>query len=173
MSNSTPKLTRALRQLVLLSMVSAPACGIEAAEPPASKNTVPVVGVALDQTLPSNNGLLKTLDGNGFPVRDGATMDAAILEARRFYDTIKAPYAEPVQVDYRDPFTGAPSDMRTTAPLTLDAWKAAFNIPVRNPGETLEAYRARTNVVVYYNKNELGLGRELGCAVGEQSKRHA
>ena len=64
-------------------MVSAAGCGIEAAEPAAPKNTVPVVGVALDQTMPSNNGLLKMLDGNGVPVRDGAVMDAAILEARR------------------------------------------------------------------------------------------
>jgi hypothetical protein len=165
MSNSrTPKSTRALRGIVLLSMVSTAACGIDTAEPVAPKNTVPVVGVALDETFPSNDGLLKMLDGNGFPVRDGAVMDAAILEARRFYDTIKEPYAEPVLVDYRDPFTSAPSDMRATAPLTLDAWKAAFNIPARNPGETLEAYRARTSVVVYYNKNELGIGRELGCA---------
>src|ERR1700742_627371 len=80
------KLTRTLRQLVLLSsMVSAIACRVDTAEqqeqqkqqkrvqvPAAPKNTVPVVAVALDQTYPSNNGLLKTLDGNGSPVRDGA-----------------------------------------------------------------------------------------------------
>src|SRR5262249_10648923 len=117
---------RTLRQLVLLSsMVSTTACKLDMAEqqkqqqqqqkqqqraqvPAAPKNTVPVVGVALDQSEPSNNGLLKTLDGNGSPVRDGAAMDPAILEARRFYDTLKAPNAQPVLVDYPDPFTGAP-----------------------------------------------------------------
>jgi hypothetical protein len=153
-----------MRQLALLSLVSIGACGIDTAEPPAPTNPVPVVGKALDRTFPSNQGLLTTLDDNGFPVREGAAMDPTITESRRFYDMVGAPNAQPVSVDYPDPFTGAPPGMRATAPLTFDAWKAAFNIPARKPGETIEAYRARTDVVVYYNKNELGLGRELGCA---------
>lgn len=157
-------LTRTIHRLVLLLMVSAAACGIDTAEPPAEINPVPVVGTALDITSRSNKGLITRLDRNGFPVRDGATMDANVTESRRFYDTLKAPNAQPVLVDYPDPFTGAPPGLRTTAPLTFDAWKTAFSIPARNPGETLEAYRARTDVVIYYNKNELGLGRELGCA---------
>src|SRR3954464_486912 len=153
-----------MRQLILLSIVSAGACGIDTAEPLAPTNLVPVVGKALDRTLQSNAGLITTLDENGLPVREGAGMDPMITESRRFYDTVGAPNAEPVSVDYPDPLTGAPPGMRATAPLTFEDWKAAFNIPARNPGETLEAYRARTDVVVYYNKNELGLGRELGCA---------
>ncbi len=92
-------------------------------------------------------------------------MDPIIVEARRFYDTVNAPNAVDVDVDYPDPFTGAPPAPKKTAPLTLDAWKAAFGIPARNPGESLAAYRVRTNAIVYYNKNELGLGRELGCGV--------
>jgi hypothetical protein len=72
-------------------------------------------------------------------------MDATILEARLFYDTLGSPGGG-------------------TAPLTFEDWKTTFNILPRNAGETLEQYRVRAGVVVYYNKNELGLGRELGCA---------
>ena len=154
---------RARGRLILLSLVGVVACGIDTA-PPAQPDRVPVVGTALGRIFQSNNGLVTMLDEHGFPIRDGAAADPAIVESRRFYDTVKAPSAEPVLVDYPDPFTGAPPSVQTTAPLTLDAWKTAFNIPSRSPGETLEAYRARADIVVYYNKNELGLGRELGCA---------
>ncbi|MEO7731790.1 MAG: hypothetical protein ABIY55_12510 [Kofleriaceae bacterium] len=139
------------------------ACGIDTAQDPAP-DRIPVVGTTLDRAFQSNPGPVTMLDLNGFAVRDGAAMGPTIVESRRFYDTVKAPNAQPVLVDYPDPFTGAPPGLQTTAPLTLDAWKTAFNIPARNPGETLEAYRARAGVVIYYNKNELGLGRELGCA---------
>jgi hypothetical protein len=54
--------------------------------------------------------------------------------------------------------------------MTLEAWKTTFNIPVRNPGESLADYRKRADVVIYYNRNELGLGRELGCAEFDDGK---
>jgi hypothetical protein len=51
---------------------------------------------------------------------------------------------------------------------TFDAWKEFFGFPKRLPGEALDTYRQRANVVVYYNRTELGLGRELGCAKNSQ-----
>lgn len=48
---------------------------------------------------------------------------------------------------------------------TLEKWKANYNFPKRRVGESLDAYRARAKVVVYYNLTELGLGRELGCSM--------
>ena len=47
---------------------------------------------------------------------------------------------------------------------TLELWKAQFHFTPRAPGEALQAFRDRTGISVYYNINELGLGRELGCA---------
>jgi hypothetical protein len=157
-------------RLILFSIACAIGCGIDTAEPRTPANPIPVVGIALDRTFQANKGLVTTLDQYGFPLREGAVMDVTITEARRFYDTVKAPTLQPVLVDYPDPFTGAPAGMRTTAPLTFEAWKTAFNIPAWNRGETLDAYRARTGVVIYYNKNELGLGRELGCAEFDDGK---
>ena len=49
-------------------------------------------------------------------------------------------------------------------PMTLADWKQTYNFPARRSGESLEAYRERAGIVIYYNKNELGLGRELGCS---------
>ena len=46
---------------------------------------------------------------------------------------------------------------------TRSAWLARFGFVQRKSGETLDAYRRRAHVAVYYNENELGLGRELGC----------
>jgi len=151
---------------IALSIVGslAAGCGIDTAAEPVT-DAVPVVGVALDRSFPLNGGLVTNLESHGWPNRDHAmAMDPTVVEARRFYDTLQAPYAQPEQVDYPDPFTGLPSGPRATAPMTFEGWKTAFNIPPREPGESLEAYRARADVVVYYNKNELGLGRELGCA---------
>ena len=52
----------------------------------------------------------------------------------------------------------------TGAPATLDEWMTKYNFPARGEGETLDAYRQRVGIVVYYNETELGLGRELGCS---------
>jgi len=47
---------------------------------------------------------------------------------------------------------------------TFEAWKSYFGFPKKLPGEGRDQYRQRAKVVVYYNRTELGLGRELGCA---------
>jgi len=127
---------------------------------------IPVVPTALQRSYTPNDGLVTGLGAYDWPLRDQEpNMDPIIVEARRFYDVLQAPNAVAVLVDYPDPFTGAPPAPKKTAPLTLDAWKTAFGIPLRKPGESLADYRIRTGAVVYYNKNELGLGRELGCGV--------
>jgi hypothetical protein len=155
--------TRLLFATLSIVCLAAPlGCGIDQAETPLIQ--VPVIGTALERGYQANQGLVTGLDKNGVPARDGAAMDPVVVEARRFYDTLQEPNAVLHEVDYPDPFTGAPPSPRKTAPLTFDAWKQVFQIPPRLPGETLAAYRARANVVIYYNKNELGLGRELGCA---------
>lgn len=146
--------------LPLVGSLSNAGCGVDT---PVS-NPVPVIGTALNRDFVPNRGLVTGLEDHGWPVRGGDGMDPAIAEARRFYDTIQSPSSTEQPVDYPDPFNGTPAAPRKTAPLTLDAWKQAFHIPVRAPGESIADYRARTGVVVYYNKNELGLGRELGCA---------
>ena len=140
-------------------------CGNDhAVEPDAPELGTPVVATALDRTFPTNAGLVMNLAEHGFPTRVGANMDPVIVEARRFYDTLKNPAGAMQVVDYPDPFTGAAPAPKVTAPMTFTAWKEAFQIPPRGADESLADYRARANVVVYYNKNELGLGRELGCA---------
>ena len=152
----------------LACALSAPACGTDTAQEP---NPIPVIPIALTRSYTLNQGLVTGWGAHDWPLRDQeADMDPIIVEGRRFYDTLQAPNAVPVPVDYPDPFTGlpVPGGMKTTAPLTLDAWKAAFNIPARNPGESLADYRVRTNAIVYYNKNELGLGRELGCGTVDE-----
>lgn len=46
---------------------------------------------------------------------------------------------------------------------TLQKWKDAFHFPKRLLNESVENFRSYNDVVVYYNRTELGLGRELGC----------
>jgi hypothetical protein len=151
-----------LRWIVLLlaCSLSAAGCGTDTAPEP---NTIPVIPAALTRSYTANQGLVTGWGAHDWPLRDQeADMDPVVVEARRFYDTLKAPNAEDV-VDYLDPFTEAPPAPKKTAPLTLEAWKTAFGIPARSPGESLAEYRVRTHAAVHYNKNELGLGRELGC----------
>jgi len=140
--------------------LSAPGCGTDTAPEP---NAIPVLESYVTRSYTVNNGLVTGWGTFDWPLESGSGMDPIILEGRRFYDTLQAPNAEDVVVTYNDPFTGAPPTPHKTAPLTLEAWKTAFGIPLPNPGESLADYRKRTNAVVYYNKNELGLGRELGC----------
>jgi hypothetical protein len=92
-------------------------------------------------------GLMSRLDERGQPIRSGPGADPLVLEARRFYDTVGAS------------LPGA------TAPMSLDLWKETFGFPLwrRDEGEPLDEYRRRIGAVVYYNKHELGLGRELAC----------
>jgi hypothetical protein len=117
----------------------------------------PVVNKALNRTFPLNEGLLRNLSPHGAPVIDGETMEPAILESRLFYDTVMGP---------RPPADST----RSTAPMTLDDWKHTFAFPSREPGEALDDYRQRAGIVIYYNKNELGLGRELGCSEFEDGR---
>lgn len=100
----------------------------------------PIVGSYVDRKYASNRGLLTQIGEDGFPIVEGPNTDPLVIEARRFYDALG------------------------TAPDTFEEWKLTFGFPPREEGETLEAWRLRTNTVVYYNENELGLGRELGCA---------
>ena len=125
---------------------------------------VPVTGRHLDRGSRDDDGLLRGLAEDGQPFRSGPEMDPRIVEARRFYDELALPGSEPQPVDYPDPTSDQGMATRRTAPMSLEAWKAAFHFLSREPGETLEDYRSRAGIVIYYNKNELGLGRELGCS---------
>lgn len=148
----------------MLVVALLPACR---SDEPASTDlagSTPVPGRHLDRATPGNAGLLSSVGLDGLPVREGDTADPLVIESRRFYDTLGSPGAMAESLDYPDPFTGAPGLPRTTAPMSFENWKTAFGFPAQEPGETMDAYRKRLGVVVYYNRNELGLGRELGCA---------
>jgi hypothetical protein len=163
---------KAVRGLVPLAMAVSmlAACGaavgeIEPSRPTPATQDIPVLGFGLNRSMPQNQGLLLGVDPKtGYPATEGPTMDPLIAEARRFYDVNKYPRVEEQLVDYPDPFTGGPPGMRRTAPLTFESWKVAFNFPARQPGQSLQSYRDLAGVVTYYNRNELGLGRELACA---------
>ncbi len=124
----------------------------------------PMPDAVLNRVYRENRGLIPGLSEDGKVLTQGARIEPLVLEARRFYDTLQYPFAEEVRVDYANPFTGEPRDTAKTAPLTLTRWKEIFGFPPREPGEDLPTYRARLGIVIYYNHNELGLGRELGCA---------
>lgn len=79
----------------------------------------------------------------GYPLT-GERAHAAVLESEATYARLD------VEGDY--------------APTTFEAWKERFGFPSRTSDESLESWRRRAGVYVYYNLNELGLGRELGCA---------
>ena len=151
--------------LPIAASLSASGCGTDTAAP---LNPIPIVPIALDRGYPANGGLVMNLDDlRGWPIETSVGMDPIIKEGRRFYDTLNSPTAEAVPLPYPNPFTNDPDGTpytAKTAPLTLNAWKQTFNIPVQAPDEPLAAYRDRIQSIVYYNKNELGLGRELGCA---------
>jgi len=132
--------------------------------PPVIDDREPIADSYLDRSYTDHAGLLTSLAADGQPITDGPTADPMIAEARRFYDTVQYPAAAPTTVSYPDPFTGAANFYRATAPLTLDVWKSVFGFPARASGEDVRTWRSRAGVVVYYNRNELGLGRELGCA---------
>jgi hypothetical protein len=81
---------------------------------------------------------------------DGIAKEADFQDTWGYYDRISA---------------GLPGGV----PRTLEAFKEAFSIGRRGvdpgpAGETLEEYRTRIEAAVYYNVNELGLGREMACA---------
>ncbi len=133
---------------------------------PALHGLLPIPSSYLDRKWRAEGGLITRLDDHGLPVRFGARTDPLVIEARRFYDTLGRPDAVTTPVDYADPFTGELHITRATAPVSLDEWKQTFGFPLwdRAGGEPLARYRERVRAVVYYNKHELGLGRELACA---------
>src|SRR5262249_40999866 len=87
----------------------------------------------------------KASGGDRFQTADGLVTPAGLRETEEAY------------------YTAQLFGVRAPAPYPHDLreWKRTFGFPERAPGESLEAYRARANVAVYYNENELGLGREL------------
>jgi hypothetical protein len=59
-------------------------------------------------------------------------------------------------------------DLPGGVPVTLESFKAVFGIGQRgvapaDAAESLDDYRSRIRAAVYYNANELGLGREMAC----------
>lgn len=151
-----------------LGLALAPACGMQktpsapVAEDPGGPPPVPVA--LLNAVYADHGGLLTGVGPDGYPLVSGADADPLITEAHRFYDTLQAPFPTDEPVDYPDPFTGESTPLRKTAPLTIDEWKRVFAFPAPEPGETADAYRERAGIAIYYNRNELGLGRELGCS---------
>lgn len=151
---------------VLVAAALAPACngviieGQPAPSDPAPSlpGRVPLPGKYLDHTgvLPATHGLFpeENLGSDGKPLLTGSSSHPLIEEARAYGRTL-ASYAALI------PGVGAGD---TPNPLTLDAWKHLYKLPVQQAGEALDSFRRNNNVVVYYNKNELGLGRELGCS---------
>jgi hypothetical protein len=134
-----PALTLSTGAVVSCMPASAPGGGPGELRPP-------IIERALDRTFPTNAGLIAVLGSHGIPVAEGEGMDPAVMESRRFYETL-----------------GHTSPARVMAPMTLTDWKQTYSFPAQRSDESLEAYRERAGIVIYYNKNELGLGRELGC----------
>src|ERR1051325_638382 len=90
--------------LPLAGVLSA-GCGIDTAQP-SDVNPIPVVPTALQRSYTANGGLVLGLGDHAWPLRNGEPgMDPIIIEARKFYDTVKSPNAEDQLVDYPDPFT--------------------------------------------------------------------
>src|SRR5688572_9829829 len=87
----------------------------------------PVINKALNRTFTYNEGLLRNLGMRGTPIIDGETMDPAILESRKFYDTVTKA-------------TRGPTQLPGTAPMSLDDWKRTFAFPPRREDESMETY---------------------------------
>ena len=140
-----PGLALVLLLVVLGSAAVAGGCAAKEGAPPLIAETngdIPLADAYLNMKYLANGGLFPAQGPDGTP----NDSDPQIVEANRFYDSVGAPGGQ------------------TTAPLTFDDWKRTFNFSARTAEESLQQWRDRTGVVVYYNQNELGLGRELGCA---------
>jgi hypothetical protein len=121
---------------------------------------IPLPKASLDRASAPNGGLLQGIGADGWPVLDGAGVDPLVLEARQYYNRLGAPLA---RAEVRGTDESSAHAVAASPPPTIRDWKEAFGFPARGADELLSDYRARANVAVYYNKNELGLGRELGC----------
>src|SRR5262249_38259405 len=106
---------------------------------------IPLSPSYLDMKYTASGGLLAAQPPSGYPALTDPNVDPAVIETRLFYDTVKAPGG------------------LATAPPSFDQWKQVFGFPAPLEGASVTAWRARAGVVVYYNQNELGLGRELAC----------
>ena len=93
----------------------------------AAERGVPAQSAACSQGIAANGAPL-------VPPAEGA--DPMMIETLRFYDTIRSPSLEAQQVQYPDPFTGAATTERLTAPMTLDEWKRVFGFPAQEEGES-------------------------------------
>jgi hypothetical protein len=114
---------------------------------------------AQDDRMPVQRSFLtlQTLKGNAagcqpnytcFSTLDGLVTEVGKREAREhYYPASQQSFGQAVIED-----------------VTFADWKTRFQFPQPTAGESLQEYRARAHVTVYYNQNELGLGRELGCA---------
>ena len=94
--------------------------------------------------------LWKRYDGDGV---DGYATEADLEDAWSYFSLSSAD------------LSGVPGGAGDgVVPESLDAFKTQFNIPLIEPGEALADYRERIGAAVYFNANELGLGRELACS---------
>jgi hypothetical protein len=143
------------------SLAGLAACAVGQSAP---EGPPPLPGVALNAAYVANGGLLTGMQADGTPALSGTAADPAIAETRLFYDTLGNPSGEAFDTGDVDPMTGQPLGPHVTAPTTLGDWKRVFGFPTPQEGEALQDFRDRTGVVVYYNRNELGLGRELACS---------
>lgn len=174
MDHSKAKALRSFVPLVLALTAAAAGCQVPS-EPSAERGALvsasgatsappalPVPSSLLDQIHTANRGLLRGQRADGLPTIEGTEMDPLITEARRYYDTIRIP----------DLAARKPGSPEATAPATFEDWKQALGFEPQRPDEDRAAFRKRTGVVVYYNRNELGLGRELGCVRFTEVDRH-
>src|SRR4051794_10468821 len=98
------RVTRSFIALSVAGFMGAAGCGTDTPEDSSDANTVPVINIALNRGYAANGGLVTNLDTRGWPNRDAANpMDPTVIEARKFYDTLNAPNAQPEMVDYPDP----------------------------------------------------------------------
>src|SRR5258705_5042813 len=131
------------RAAVFLTVMLASGCGgYPSVDVPArTRDGVPVKGSYLTLSTTKSQSTSCELDGTCFATPDGLVTPRGRAEAiEQYYPASKQ------------------------AALTrLTDWMERFGFPERHGDETLQAYRARANVSVYFNTNELGLGREIGC----------
>jgi hypothetical protein len=117
-----------------------------------SRSTVPLgLGVGIDDYYTKISAGLKV---NGKDPKDGKTKDLFGADATQNFDLWKKTFNF---IPRETGQTACTANNQCITGLGCDATKK------RCKPESLQHWRDRTGVVVYYNINELGLGRELGC----------
>ncbi len=141
-----PGFDRLRRRLALLALGAAAGCGAAPEDAAIASATTrrPMADGYLNQKWAegTQQGILTPRGADGRP--DPSAF--ALAETARYYGALGRP--------------GAPGE---SAPATLSAWKETFGFGRRDPRESVQAYRDREGVAVFYNSHELGLGHELGC----------